>query len=193
MSLEVTEATPAHAAAVAELFDRAGCPCYCRWYHFEGDKNAWLERCATRVEDNRSELVAAIENGTSEGRGVVAVADGRVVGWMKIAPADEVRKLYAQRVYRGLRCFEGDRDRVFAIACFLIDETWRGKGLARTLVRRGLEVAATWGARVVEAFPRGGSDLPAPQVWTGPVAAFRDAGFDEVHAFAPYPVLRRRL
>jgi hypothetical protein len=38
----VEDARPEHARAIAELFEREGCACFCRWWHFEGDKNAWL-------------------------------------------------------------------------------------------------------------------------------------------------------
>ena len=34
--------------ALAALFERAESPCFCRYWHFEGDKNAWLDRCANR-------------------------------------------------------------------------------------------------------------------------------------------------
>jgi hypothetical protein len=55
-------------------------------------------------------------------------------------------------------------------------------------------IAPSWGARALEAFPRRPSEpVRDDELWTGPMAAFEDSGFVEVHAFAPYPVLRRAL
>ena len=164
-------------------------PCHCRYWHFEGDKNAWLARCAFEPGESRAELEAAASSDELEG--VVAVAsDGKVVGWMKIVPAAKIRKLYEQRAYRGLPCFGGDRSDVYSIGCFLVDEEERRKGVARGLLAAGIEAARRAGAKQIEAFPRRAEQVSDDQLFTGPFSIFEQHGFQIVNDFAPYPVLR---
>ncbi len=191
--LEVEAAAARHAEGLAALFEHNDSPCFCRWWHFEGDKNGWEDRCANAPHESRRELTDRLAQGSDEARGLVALGDGRVVGWMKLAPAGSMQKLYAQRLYRGLPCFEGDRSGVYTIGCFLVDESWRRRGVARALVDAAIALAPGWGARAIEAFPRRGDALSPQEMWTGPVATLTDAGFREVFEFKPYPVLRLDL
>lgn len=192
----VVEAAGAlHARALAGLFERNGCPCYCRYWHFEGDKNAWLERASHDPRRSRGELEAALQADSAQAQGMVATLrrknqDGLVIGWMKLCPAKTLPKLYGQRLYRGLGCFGGARNGIWTIGCFLVDETWRRRGLADLLVRAGVERAQKLGARAVEAFPRGTGFAHAAELWTGTVAVFDRLGFERVHDFDPYPVYR---
>lgn len=193
MKFQVEEAAPRHAEGLSALFERNDSPCFCRWWHFEGDKNAWEDRCANAPDESQSELRERLERGSGEARGLVALAEEEIVGWMKLAPAQVMPKLYAQRLYRGLPCLSGDRSGVFTIGCFLVDERWRRQGVARALVDTAVSVAPGWGARAIEAFPRRGDALSAHEMWTGPVDVLHQAGFVEVFEFKPYPVLRRVL
>lgn len=190
----VEAAGPAHAAGLFALFEGAGSPCYCRFWHFEGNNNAWLERCATAAAENRDELEQALADGSDEARGVVARAGERIVGWLKVAPATVMQKAYARRLYRGLPCFTGDRAGVFLIGCALVHPGNRHQGVATALVRGAVALAPAWGARALEALPRRPREpVSDDELWTGPMGAFTQNGFVEVHAFEPYPVLRREL
>lgn len=181
----------AHGAGLAALFERTGSPCFCRWWHFDGDKNAWLDRCANRPAESRDELARALASGSDEARGVVALdADGQVVGWMKCSPASAVRKLFEQRLYKGLPCLSEDRSRVWVVGCFLIDEAWRRRKVAGALLDAGLELARSAGALSLESFPRRAEGVPPEQLWTGPFELYVARGFRVVNDFAPYPVLR---
>jgi GNAT superfamily N-acetyltransferase len=180
-----------HAPGLVALFERTGSPCFCRWWHFSGDKNAWLERCAKRPNESRDELAAALAKNSDEARGVVALdADDQVVGWMKLSPASTVQKLFEQRLYKGLPCLNDDRSGVWVVGCCLIDEAWRRRGVAGVLLDAGLALARSSGASSVEAFPRRAEDVPSEQLWTGPFELFARRGFQVVNDFAPYPVLR---
>ena len=182
----------AHAASLPALFERAASGCYCEWWHFEGDKNAWLARLAHAPEANRERLV---ERAETEGlTGLVAVdRNGDAVGWMKLTPASAVPKLYAQRPYRGLACFAENRDRTLTVGCFLVDPAWRRRGVAEALLRAGIELARASDAVAVEAFPRHAEDLRDEELWTGPHGLFRRHGFEVVHELGQYPVVRRML
>ena len=180
----------ADAPALAEFFARSDVPCHCRYFHFPGDTNAWLTRLAHDPDRNRDDFQGALACGTPESSGIVALRGAEVVGWLKVAPVRAVPKIYAQRVYRGLPCFDGSREGVHAIGCVLVDPSWRGRGVARALLGGAIDDARAAGARALEAFPRRGDGLRPDEVFTGPFRLFAQRGFSVVHDFAPYPVLR---
>lgn len=197
--LRVEAAGPEHEAGLIALFDAAGSPCFCRFWHFEGTNNAWLERCAT-TGDNRLELADGLRTGSDEARGVVAMAiagaaaNPTLIGWLKVAPVTVMKKLYDRRLYRNLPCFEGDRSGVFAVGCALVHPAHRHRGVATALVAGAVRIAPSWGARALEAFPRRPKEpVSDDELWTGPMGAYEQNGFIEVNAFEPYPVLRRQL
>ena len=194
MTLKVEPASMAHVAGLAALFEAAGSPCHCRFWHFVGTNNAWLERCATAPEQNRAELEAALAAGSDEARGVVAVDGETVVGWLKVAPVAAVKKAYDRRLYRALPCFAGDRTGVFLVGCALVHPAHRHRGVATALVAGAVRIAPSWGARALEALPRRPREAVSDEeLWTGPMGAYAANGFVEVHPFEPYPVLRRDL
>ena len=188
LSLALEAAGPEHADALLALFERTATPCNCQYWHFTGDKNAWLDRLFHAPELNRA---AFTQNLAQSGmKGVVALRDDQAVGWMKLCLAETIPKLYDQRLYKGLPCFNGPRDGVLSVGCLLVDEQLRRTGVARALVRKGVELATQTGALAIEAFPRR-MDLAGPaELWTGPISIFLDAGFKIVNDFQPYPVLR---
>lgn len=183
------------ASELARLFERAGSGCYCRYWHFSGDKNAWLDRLANAPNRNASELSEALLAADSELLGVVARRPGQpeILGWLKISRADCLPKLYAQRLYRDLPCFRGDRRGVFSIGCLLVDPSERRRGIARGLLREGLALSEQLGAQAIEAFPRRSEPMGDEERWTGPFQLFVDQGFEVVHELSQYPVLRRSL
>jgi GNAT superfamily N-acetyltransferase len=192
-SARIEPATEAHAAGLDRLFAATQRGCYCRYWHFTGDKNAWLLRCATAPEENSAEMRAALVSGASEALGFVAIAEDDVVGWLKLAPASVMQKLYEQRPYRGLPCFQSPRDGVHTIGCFLVAPHRQRQGIARSLLHAAIEWSRVHGVRAIEAFPRRGELLRPADMWLGPAQCYFDAGFVEVNEFAPYPVLRLTL
>jgi GNAT superfamily N-acetyltransferase len=174
------------------LFDAASSGCFCRYWHFGGTKNEWLDRCANRPEENASELESALRARDAEACGLVALEGGAAVGWMKLVPRARVPKLRALPVYRNLDL--GDEATTFSIGCMLVHPDTRGRGVARALVEAAPAFARKWGARAVEAYPRRSTaPLHPEEAWQGPERVFQEAGFELVHDVAPYPVYRRRL
>ncbi len=53
-------ASSAHTEGLLTLFEAAGSGCFCNYWHFEGDKNAWLEQCYLKPEENRAALRARL-------------------------------------------------------------------------------------------------------------------------------------
>jgi GNAT superfamily N-acetyltransferase len=194
VSLVVEAAGPAHAAGLAALFEASGSRCCCRFWHFEGTNNAWLDRCASAPEENLRAFERALAEGSDEARGVVARKGDAIVGWLKVAPAAGMAKAYDRRLYRGLPCFQGDRAGVFLLGCFLVHPGCRRAGVSRALVAGAVRFAPSWGARALEALPRRPREAVSDEeLWTGTMGALVANGFVEVHAFEPYPVMRREL
>src|SRR5688572_32953590 len=79
-------------------------------------------------------------------------------------------KLYGQKLYRGLPCFDGPREGVFTVGCFLVDERFRRRGLARALLRAGVEQVRAEGGSAIEAFPRGAIDVSEAELQIGRAA-----------------------
>lgn len=191
--VRVAPAGAEHAQGLSGLFERADVACHCRYFHFPGTTNAWLDRCANQDGTNRAEMAAALEERSPEMMGVVALGGPGVVGWLKLAPASAVPKLYDQRIYRHLPCFSGPRDGVLAVGCLLVDPAVRGRGVAHALIAGAIDLGRSAGASAIEAFPRRAEGTRPDEIWTGPFAIFTKAGFEVVHDFAPYPVLRLAL
>jgi GNAT superfamily N-acetyltransferase len=191
--LKISPAAASHAAGLAELFASNGYGCHCRYWHFQGNNREWLERCAQRSEENCAEMQALLGAGSPEMWGMVALREQQVVGWLKLAPAASLGKLYGQRLYKDLPCFSGERAHVFSVSCLLVREDLRHQGIARALLRGAIAHAPGLGARCLEAFPRSDLGIPDVSFMTGPTRLFLEAGFEVVHDFQPYPVLRLQL
>jgi GNAT superfamily N-acetyltransferase len=195
-SVHVVPLDPSRLTAWAGLFEAAHSTCFCRYWHFEGDKNAWLARSAFEPQVSCEEQSALVRAGDPAGRGLLALeseAEGaRAVGWMKLAPRATLPKLRRLPVYRSLDL--GDDAGVYAIGCFLVDPAWRHRGVARALVTAAEKYARGWGATALEAYPRRTPDrLYDEEAWMGPESLFLAVGFVPVHDVAPYPVLRKTL
>ncbi len=190
--MDIVRARAEHGEAIAALFERTDCPCYCRYWDFPGDARAWQDRCANDRKRSRAELLTALET-EGELLGVVALEAGSVVGWLRLASPERLHKQYEGRLYRNLPCFGGDRSRVLAVACFLVDEERRRSGIARALLHEAISLARESGAQQLEAFPRGADDVSDAEHWLGPQRIYQDEGFEVVNDFRPYPVMRLAL
>jgi GNAT superfamily N-acetyltransferase len=166
-------------AGFAALMQANGC--FCQFWEFTGDKNAWLERCALTPEANREDAMQQIAE--SRMLGIVAIENDAMLGFCRLAKeAPKVRRL---PVYRALpdAQFEG----ALLLTCFYIREEARRAGVARALLEGAIAEAKRLGARRLIALPR----VSPPMVHDeegqfGPPSLF--AAFREIHA-GPHPVL----
>ncbi len=188
-------AGPEHTEGLRALFDAAGSPCFCRFWHFSGTNNEWLDICANDPAQNASAFFQALANGNDEARGIVVLDNDQLVGWLKVAPAAVMRKAYERRFYKQLPVLQGDREGVFLIACSLVHPAFRKRGVAKALVEGAVRLAQSFGAQVLEALPCRPNEptVMDEQLWTGPMGAYTTNGFVEVGGFDMYPVLRRVL
>ena len=192
-AIEVETVTREHADALAAFFSTAGSTCFCRYWHFTGDKNAWLERAAFSPETGEQELRRAIASGEPSAQGLCAVdrTSGEIVGWLKLAPMTTLPKLRNLAVYRRL---EIDAPDSLAIGCILVHPEHRAAGIARSLVRAAIQFAKENGAQRLFAFPRRAeARLHDEEAWMGPYAGYIAEGFAHTHGEVPYPVLTHPL
>lgn len=191
--MRITPLTEENAGAWAALFDASGCSCFCRWWHFMGNKHEWLARCFEDPARNRDEQLARVHAGQLEARGLLAMEESEAVGWMKLAPRALLPKLRRQGPYRALHLGD-DSDPshpVWSIGCFLVRPDRRRSGVARALLEAAPDQVRAWGGRTVEAYPhRAVHPLRDEEAWMGPEALFLGLGWKPVHDVAPYPVYR---
>jgi GNAT superfamily N-acetyltransferase len=179
---------PSRMDAFRALFDACASPCYCRYWHFEGDKNAWLARCAFEKETSLAEQARDVASEAT--RGLLAMEGERAIGWMKVAPRASLPKLRKQSVYRRLDL--GIDAGVFSIGCFLVHPEHRKRGVARRLIEAADGFVRAWGGTAIEAYPRRfEGELPDEQAFMGPESLF--AGYEILHGDGPYPVMRKTL
>jgi GNAT superfamily N-acetyltransferase len=178
--------------AWSALFEAAGSACFCRWWHFEGNKNEWLAQCFEDPARNRAEQAAQVERGDVEARGLLALEGDDAVGWMKLAPRERLPKLRRQGPYRPLDL--GDDDGMWSVGCLLVRPDRRRHGVARALVRAAPDQVRLWGGTAVEAYPRRVDHaLHDEEAWMGPENIYVTEGWQPVHDVAPYPVYRHTL
>jgi GNAT superfamily N-acetyltransferase len=194
--IEVEAFTPEHLDAFAKLFEAASSPCFCRYWHFTGTKNDWLDRCANHPEENLAEQADAVRRGDDSARGLVAFEaepehpdrERRMIGWMKLAPRAALTKLTNLAVYRGLPSVP----ETWTVGCFLVHPAARRNGVAKALLAAAEAHVRAWGGRAIEGHPRrADAPLHDEEAWQGPERAFLEAGFTAVHDVAPYPVYRK--
>jgi GNAT superfamily N-acetyltransferase len=190
--MEIVPLAPCHATAWVELFEACSSSCFCRYWHFQGGKNEWLARCAHDARENRREHLASLDAQDPAARGLVALEDGLVLGWMKLVPRPCLDKLTRLPVYRSLPL--GVVDGVHVIGCLLVRPSHRRRGVARALVLTADAHVRAWGGRAIEAYPRHSeAPLHDEEAWMGPERVFLDCGYVMAGGAPPYPVYRKIL
>jgi GNAT superfamily N-acetyltransferase len=158
--------------ALADLFSAGGDPkwCWCMWWRSPGA--TWTNASADRNRAALRELV-----GREPAPGLVAIRDGRAVGWVGLAPRAEYARLARSRTIPRL-----PGDDVWAITCFVVAREARRSGVAGALLEAAVEYARVHGARTLEGYPvrTDGSRMPSASAYTGTLGMFERAGFTVV-------------
>ena len=156
--------------------------CACVAWHVD----TWRGFGRRTPEENRALRDAVFARGLHDG--YLAYAEDAPVGWCQVAPCVELPKA---------RLDLGDAldtlgPETWAIACFSIPPRERRRGVARALLAGVLADLPGRGAARVVAFPKRGSDDPA-ELWNGPEAMFRGAGFRVLREDPERPILVREF
>jgi len=109
--------------------------------------------------------------------GVIAYSGAEPVGWCAVAPREVHARLENSRVLARV-----DNQPVWSVTCFFVAKPFRRVGVSMQLLRAVVDLAARFGAQIIEGYPVEPRKSPMPDVfaWTGIASAFRQAGFREV-------------
>jgi GNAT superfamily N-acetyltransferase len=169
-AFEIQRLTPATWPALAELFAAGGDPkwCWCQFWRKPGSN--WTN---TSPEENRRDLEALAPGDPAPG--LVALRDGRAIGWVGLGPREAFPRLERSRTIPTL-----PGDGVWSINCFVVARSERRSGIAGALLEAAVAYAAAHGASLVEGYPvrTEGGRVPSASVYTGTAGMFERAGFD---------------
>jgi GNAT superfamily N-acetyltransferase len=194
--LEILPLTPARLADLAALFGQGGDPRWCWCSFHRGGSTAG--RRDDRIATNRRVLEDATRSSAARGRGpgLLAYQGEEAVGWVAIAPREELNALNRSKVLAPV-----DEKPVWSITCFVVGKAHRGQQIAAALLDAAIAYAAERGATLLEAYPvdTGRRRIQAAYAYRGPLSMFERAGFEVVdrrqfNARSPvWPIVRRRL
>jgi predicted GNAT family acetyltransferase len=128
--------------------------------------------------------------------GLLAFEGDRAVGWMQIGPRRDVPQWNnAGRVSAPLEAGDEADSGVWAISCFFVRSSARGRGLSHEMVAAGASFARGSGARLLEACPITLSkDSRSVGLFVGSTWVFEKAGFRRIAERKPgRPLMRLEL
>ncbi len=163
--------TPSRWTDFETLFGaRGACAgCWCMYWCQRGKQ--WTERVP---EANRLAMRERVRRGPPPG--LIAYDGDTPIGWCQVGARDTYARIAHARAKAAL-----DARPTWAITCFFIAKTHRGRGVMVRLIEAACAFAAEQGAARVEGFPLS-SDKPtaATFAYVGTPSAFRQAGFSLV-------------
>lgn len=174
MKIETKELTPSMWDDVERLFGAKGAcaGCWCMFWRLEEGET--FDR--VRGPAAKKRFKALVTKGRAHG--ILAYVDGEPVGWCSFDRRTDYPKLDRAPSLKVLP--DEPTEGVWSIPCFFIKAGWRGKGVARALLRAALRALKKHGATIAEGYPvqpgKGGR-IPAAFAWTGVPALFEPEGF----------------
>jgi len=183
--LTVLAATPERWPDVQAIFRSKGCSvargCWCMFYRRSGTALGGV----SRAKANRAALKALVDAGRTPG--LIAYRGKAPVGWVSLAPREELAKLERSPVMKPV-----DDKPVWSIVCFVVPSEYRGQGVARALLQGAIAYAGKKGATLIEAYPVDKADRSKDDaMWFGAKSMYDHAGFKEVARRKPTrPVVR---
>lgn len=190
MDVETLPLTEARWPDLEAVFLGKGCSmargCWCMYYRESGRVTP---PPGVHVSDDRRARALALA-GADPPAGLIGYADGVPVGWVAVAPRSQYPRLVRSPVAKAV-----DDLPVWSVVCFVVPSAYRGRGVARALLRGAIEHARVNGAVALEAYP---IDKPGRGhdtfLWNGVRSMFEREGFVEVARRRPTrPVMRRML
>lgn len=189
--MQIRPVTPDDRDGFVALFGPQGAcyGCWCTYFRLPPK-----DRAATTAEQRRDLMLARIDAGPPPG--LMAWDAGRAVAWMQIGPRADIPQFNNRnRASTPLPDAPADDPGAWAISCFFIAASARGRGVSHALVQAGIEHARTHGARILEAAPMDAAKpSSAMGLFVGSARVFAAAGFVEVARQKPgRPLMRLEL
>lgn len=190
--LRIVPANEASCEDLAAIFGTSDYPSKCQCQRFK--VVGWIWRDST--QDQRTTMLreqTACGNPDAEATsGLIAYLDGEPAGWVAVEPRTAYPKLRTSRVPWKGRAEDKDDGDVWAITCFVVRKSYRGRGLTYPLARAAVDFASERGARAIEGYPiitEPGKEITWGEVHVGARQVFEEAGFQE----ATHPTPRRMV
>lgn len=167
--MEIVPASPDLWPTIADLFGSTSTLrwCWCQFWRKPGSN--WSN---TSADDNRASLRELV--GQEPAPGLVALQDGRAIGWVGFGPRDDFPRLARSRTIPQL-----PGDGVWVVNCFVVARAARRSGVASALLEAAVGYARDHGARLLEGYPvqTGGGRMASASAYTGTAGMFERAGF----------------
>ena len=113
--------------------------------------------------------------------GLLAYQGGQPVGWVAVAPRNELTRIARSRATPPV-----DDAPVWVIPCVTVRKGYRGQGIAVALIQAAVAYAGKCGAPAVEAYPRADTERTGDDnAYFGTEPMFRRAGFQVVREPLP--------
>ena len=188
----IVPASPDCWPALVELFAAGGDPrwCWCQFWRKPGSN--WTN---TTPDANREDLRALVDRDPAPG--LVALRDGKAVGWVGLGPREDFGRLARSRTIPQL-----PGDGVWVVNCFVVAKAARRSGVAGALLDAAVAYAREHGAVTLEGYPveTGGARMSSASAYTGTTGMFDRAGFapaaptsSKAQGRRPRIVVRREL
>lgn len=177
--VQVVPATTERWSDLESLFGERGAVggCWCMYWRFP--KKAYS---AGKGAGNKAALHELVDGAGSDAEdppapGLLAYAGDRAVGWISVAPREDLPRLERSRILKPV-----DDTPVWSIVCLFIHKEHRRRGVGSALIRGAVDFVAKRGGATVEAYPvePKGDPMPDAFAWTGVASAFTKLGFVEV-------------
>ena len=187
--LDIRPLTPETWDALAALFAEGGDPARC-WCIFYRDRASGAS--PAQAPGNRQRLQELTNTQAAEGGvapGLVALRDGRAVGWVSVGPREDYDRLEHSRVMARV-----DDRPVWAVVCFVVSKAARGQGVGGALLEAAAQYAREHGATLLEGYPieTEGKRVSSASAYNGTRGMFERAGFEVVTTRRAAPNARPR-
>ena len=163
--------------------------CYCGFYDTPGDH--W-DSTARAGPQNRAARAERIRSG--QAHGLLALADGKVVGWCNAQARSSFRNMRRYTVV-----IEDPTELVGSIMCFLVAPGYRGKGVGTTLLNAACHKFRKEGLNVAEGYPTTNTskrtwEIPwAEENYKGSLNMYINAGFKIHRQLERFSIVRKPL
>lgn len=162
------------------LFSQKGCSfargCWCMAYRISGQIKTAAGKPPTNLKAYRKRRLKDLA-GRAPSPGLIAYDEADTpVGWVAVGPRAAFPRLQNSPIMKPV-----NNPDAWAIVCFVVPTPYRGKGIAKTLIRHAVAHAEEHGAPSVEAFPFDrDAKMQSQWLWHGALAMFEEAGFKEI-------------
>ncbi len=163
--------------------------CYCGFY--DTTEEDW-DPTASAGPAHRAARAERISSGKAQG--LLAYADGKVIGWCNAQPRVNFVNMRHYSV-----AMDDPGEPVGSIMCFLIAPSYRGKGVCTALLNAACDMFRSLGLNVTEGYPTTG---PAKRTWEipwaeenykGPLSVYLNTGFKIHRQMERFAIVRKQL